>query len=72
MVRYVTNVVDQRLSNDGPDWDGFAEISFASAADARERLFAIAAKASASCATTSRASSGTRFPTGSGSTCRRR
>jgi len=40
MVRYVTNVVDQRLTNPGPDWDGFAEISFASAADARERLFA--------------------------------
>jgi uncharacterized protein (TIGR02118 family) len=39
MVRYVTNVVDQRLSKDGPDWDGFAEISFASADDVRERLF---------------------------------
>ena len=40
MVRYVTNVVDQRLSTSGPEWDGFAEISFASAADARERRFA--------------------------------
>lgn len=39
MVRYVTNVVDQRLSKDGADWDGFAEISFASAADVRERMF---------------------------------
>jgi uncharacterized protein (TIGR02118 family) len=39
MLRYVTNVVDQRLSNGSPEWDGFAEISFASAADARERLF---------------------------------
>ena len=40
MVRYVTNVVDERLSKTGEDWDGFAEISFASASDARERLFA--------------------------------
>ncbi len=40
MVRYVTNVVEQRLSSSGADWDGFAEISFASAGDARERLFA--------------------------------
>ena len=39
MVRYVTNVVDQRLS-DGPEWDGFAEISFANADDVRTRLFA--------------------------------
>jgi uncharacterized protein (TIGR02118 family) len=39
MVRYITNVVDQRLSSTAPHWDGFAEISFASAADARERLF---------------------------------
>ena len=42
MVRYVTNVVDQRLSGTGPEWDGFAEISFASAADVGERLFASA------------------------------
>jgi uncharacterized protein (TIGR02118 family) len=40
MVRYVTNVVDQRLSANAAEWDGFAEISFASAADVRERLFA--------------------------------
>jgi uncharacterized protein (TIGR02118 family) len=39
MVRYVTNVVDQRLSGAGPEWDGFAEIAFASVADQRERLF---------------------------------
>lgn len=43
MVRYVTNVVDERLSKDGPDWDGFAEISFASADDVRKRLFGSAA-----------------------------
>jgi uncharacterized protein (TIGR02118 family) len=42
MVRYVTNVVDQRLSGTAPEWDGFAEISFASAADVGERLFASA------------------------------
>ena len=40
MVRYVTTVVDQRLSDSGPDWDGFGELSFASADDARQRLFA--------------------------------
>jgi uncharacterized protein (TIGR02118 family) len=40
MVRYVTNVVDDRLSPDAPAWDGFAEISFASADEARTRLFA--------------------------------
>ena len=27
MSRYVTNLVDQRLSPDAPDWDGFAEIT---------------------------------------------
>ena len=40
MTRYVTNVVDERLSPNSPDWDGFAEISLASAEDARSRLFA--------------------------------
>ena len=40
MVRYITNVVDQRLSNSGSEWDGFAEISFANPADVGERLFA--------------------------------
>jgi uncharacterized protein (TIGR02118 family) len=39
MTKYVTNVVDQRLSNTGEDWDGFAELHFASPADATERLF---------------------------------
>jgi hypothetical protein len=27
MSRYVTNIVDQRLSPDAPEWDGFAEIT---------------------------------------------
>ena len=27
MTRYVTNIVDQRLSPDSPEWDGFAEIT---------------------------------------------
>jgi uncharacterized protein (TIGR02118 family) len=40
MLRYVTNVVDERLTRNAPDWDGFAAISLASAADVRERLFA--------------------------------
>jgi uncharacterized protein (TIGR02118 family) len=39
MVRYVTNIVDQRLDDASPDWDGFAEIAFTTAGDARERLF---------------------------------
>ncbi len=39
LTRYVTNVVDQRLSSNGADWDGFAELSFASEDDARARLF---------------------------------
>ncbi len=39
MTRYVTTVVDQRLSESSSEWDGFATISFASAADAREHLF---------------------------------
>lgn len=38
MTRYVTNVVDQRLSDDSPEWDGFAEISFAHPDD-RARMF---------------------------------
>ncbi|MGH7785508.1 MAG: EthD family reductase [Candidatus Binatia bacterium] len=40
LVRYVTNVVDQRLSHSAADWDGFAELSFASPDDARQRMFA--------------------------------
>jgi len=39
LVRYVTNVVDQTLSDGAPAWDGFAELSFANPADARERMF---------------------------------
>jgi hypothetical protein len=39
MTRYVTNVVDQRLSDDGDEWDGFAAISFAHPDD-RTRMFA--------------------------------
>ena len=27
MTRYVTNIVDQRLSPNAPEWDGFAEIT---------------------------------------------
>ncbi|MFN8642381.1 MAG: hypothetical protein U0802_12280 [Candidatus Binatia bacterium] len=27
MSRYVTNIVDHRLSPDAPEWDGFAEIT---------------------------------------------
>jgi uncharacterized protein (TIGR02118 family) len=39
LVKYVTNVVDQKLSAGGEDWDGFAELHFASLADATERMF---------------------------------
>src|SRR5262249_44032712 len=39
MSRYVTNVVDQRLSPTGEDWDGFAELHFASADDMSRGLF---------------------------------
>lgn len=39
LVRYVTNVVDARLSATGEPWDGIAELSFASESDARERMF---------------------------------
>jgi hypothetical protein len=27
MTRYVTSIVEQRLSRDAPEWDGFAEIT---------------------------------------------
>lgn len=30
LVRYVTNVVERRLGSSGEDWDGFAELTFAS------------------------------------------
>jgi uncharacterized protein (TIGR02118 family) len=39
LIRYVTNVVDERLSDDSPDWDGFAELHFASLEDATRRMF---------------------------------
>ena len=32
LIAYVTNVVDQRLSDSGEDWDGIAELHFPSAA----------------------------------------
>jgi uncharacterized protein (TIGR02118 family) len=37
--RYVQNVVDERLSDTGEDWDGFGELHFASEQDLRERMF---------------------------------
>jgi uncharacterized protein (TIGR02118 family) len=37
--KYVTNVVDQRLSDDGPDWDGIAELHFASQRDFEDGMF---------------------------------
>lgn len=39
LVEYVTNVVDARVSATGEAWDGFAELRFASEADAGERLW---------------------------------
>lgn len=39
LTRYVTNVVDQRLSDTAEDWDGFAELHFASLEDATQRMF---------------------------------
>jgi len=41
--RYVTNVVDARLSPDAEEWDGIAELHFASAEDLRRGLFDSAA-----------------------------
>lgn len=38
LIAYVTNVVDQRLSDSGEDWDGIAELHFSSAA-ARARFY---------------------------------
>jgi len=37
--RYVTSVVDERLRGDGPNYDGFAELAFASAEDVRGRVY---------------------------------
>jgi uncharacterized protein (TIGR02118 family) len=39
LVKYVTNVVDRKLADGGEEWDGFAELHFASRADATERMF---------------------------------
>jgi hypothetical protein len=43
LVKYVTNVVDERLSNGGEEWDGFAELHLGSDADWRRQLFPSAA-----------------------------
>lgn len=40
LTRYVTNVVEQRLGNEGEEWDGFTELHFASAASIAGGLFA--------------------------------
>ena len=40
LTKYVTNVVDQRLGAGAPEWDGFAELHFASDEDRRTRMFA--------------------------------
>lgn len=39
LVKYVTNVVDARLAPEGEDFDGIAELHFASEDDMRTRLF---------------------------------
>lgn len=39
LVKYVTNVVDEHLSEEGETWDGFAELHFASERDLKERMF---------------------------------
>ena len=39
LVHYVTNVVDARLSAAGEDFDGIAELGFASEGDLRDRLY---------------------------------
>jgi uncharacterized protein (TIGR02118 family) len=36
---YVTSVVDDRLGGDGANYDGFAELTFASAEDVRGRMY---------------------------------
>src|SRR5437879_52116 len=37
--RYVANVVEDRLGGEGPDYDGFGELAFASAEDVRGRIY---------------------------------
>jgi uncharacterized protein (TIGR02118 family) len=39
MTKYVTNVVDQRLSDTGEPWDGFAELQFEARDSLAEGLF---------------------------------
>jgi uncharacterized protein (TIGR02118 family) len=39
LVKYVTNIVDSRLSPDGEDFDGIAELHFASEEDLRMRMY---------------------------------
>jgi uncharacterized protein (TIGR02118 family) len=42
LARYVTNVVDQRLSPQGEEWDGFSELHFATREDFATHFFASA------------------------------
>ena len=42
LARYVTNVVDQGLSPQGEEWDGFSELHFATREDFAARFFASA------------------------------
>ncbi len=39
MLRYVTNIVERRLSSDGEDWDGFTEGYHPSVEDYEQRMF---------------------------------
>jgi len=39
LVKYVTNVVDEQLSDGSEDWDGFAELHLGSDGDWRRQLF---------------------------------
>jgi len=39
LARYVTNVVDQRVSASGEEWDGFSELNFATREDFEMRFF---------------------------------
>ena len=43
--QYVTNVVEQRLSDRGDEWDGISELYFASEQDWQERMYDSAAGA---------------------------
>ncbi len=37
--RYITNVIERRLSDGGAEWDGIAELHFATADDLRHRMY---------------------------------